>query len=68
MNFSNDPKKLKQQVVAGGHPASNLFRIRINICNTCPKLIKTTRMCSKCFCFVDLKTKMIEQSCPEEKW
>lgn len=41
---------------------------RIEICVECPHLIKITRQCKECGCFVDLKTKLKTQRCPIEKW
>lgn len=49
-------------------PKTLLDKRRIAICNTCDTLHKPTRMCSACFCFVDLKTKILSQSCPKQKW
>ena len=40
---------------------------RISLCNGCPKLM-VTRQCSECLCFVDLKTKLKQESCPLKKW
>lgn len=64
----SDLKELKKRVEAGEVPASTLFALRLNRCNVCPKLFKPTRTCKVCLCFVDLKTKMISQSCPDNKW
>jgi hypothetical protein len=38
------------------------------ICESCPKLIKITRQCSECLCFVDLKTTIKQEKCPLDKW
>jgi hypothetical protein len=64
----SDAKKIKEKVVAGETPAIFLHKARINTCNTCPHLIKITRICGKCFCLVDLKVRLTEQQCPEDKW
>jgi hypothetical protein len=39
---------------------------RLSICNNCP-FFKDNR-CSKCGCFMNIKTAWAEQSCPEGKW
>lgn len=40
---------------------------RITICNTCDQLT-SLRNCRKCGCFVDAKTKLLDTSCPLNKW
>jgi len=40
---------------------------RISICNSCEHLTQLRR-CNKCGCFVDGKTKLVETSCPLNKW
>jgi len=41
---------------------------RFEICKLCPELISLTKQCKKCGCFMALKTKMKEASCPIGKW
>jgi hypothetical protein len=41
---------------------------RMAICTTCPELIKATRQCKKCGCFMNLKSKLPEAVCPLGKW
>lgn len=41
---------------------------RFNICLSCPELIKLTKQCKKCGCFMALKTKLENASCPIGKW
>lgn len=41
---------------------------RMKICNECPFLIKATSQCKKCGCFMNLKTKLPNASCPVGKW
>jgi hypothetical protein len=45
-----------------------LSKDRLSICYTCPQLIKTTKQCKKCGCFMHLKTKLAEATCPLGKW
>jgi hypothetical protein len=39
---------------------------RLKICYRCQYLLKKTKQCKKCFCFVDEKSKYLNQYC--EKW
>lgn len=41
---------------------------RFEICSTCPELLKITKQCKKCGCFMALKTKLENATCPMGKW
>lgn len=41
---------------------------RFNICLSCPELIKLTKQCKKCGCFMAAKTKLEAAVCPIGKW
>jgi hypothetical protein len=41
---------------------------RMSICSTCPELIKLTKQCTKCGCFMEAKTKLADAFCPLHKW
>lgn len=41
---------------------------RIAICNECPELKPTFRICGQCGCSVDGKVKFSKASCPIGKW
>ena len=41
---------------------------RMEICNGCPELIKLTKQCKECGCFMAVKTKLKLAACPLEKW
>ena len=41
---------------------------RYNICLQCPELIKVTKQCRKCGCFMVAKTKLANATCPLGKW
>jgi hypothetical protein len=41
---------------------------RMSICLGCPELIKLTKQCKKCGCFMVLKTKLQLATCPLGKW
>ncbi len=41
---------------------------RLEICEKCPSLIKSSRRCAECGCFVSAKTQFQFEECPLEKW
>lgn len=41
---------------------------RYEICKACPELIKLTKTCKKCGCFMAAKTKIEAAVCPIGKW
>jgi hypothetical protein len=41
---------------------------RYDICLQCPELIKITKQCKKCGCFMSAKTKYEAAKCPIGKW
>jgi len=42
--------------------------LRLEICRPCENLFKPTFSCKKCGCFMKIKTKLEEATCPEGKW
>jgi hypothetical protein len=48
--------------------APSLAQRRLQICNSCPRLIKSTRNCTKCLCFVDEKIWFSGEKCGIGKW
>lgn len=41
---------------------------RLSICMECPRLIKATKQCKECGCFMDVKAKLFDADCPLGKW
>ena len=41
---------------------------RLSICESCPELIRATKQCKQCGCFMTLKTKLAKAECPLHKW
>lgn len=41
---------------------------RWNICMACDRLIKATRQCKECGCFMKIKVRLKGSSCPLDKW
>lgn len=48
--------------------SSELAEERYSICKACPELIKVTKQCKKCGCFMAAKTKLAGATCPLGKW
>lgn len=46
----------------------SLSNERYSICKSCPELIKLTKQCKKCGCFMPAKTKLQLATCPLSKW
>lgn len=44
------------------------YSTRLETCMSCPKLLTLTNQCGECLCFVKLKTKLKQESCPLLKW
>jgi len=41
---------------------------RFSICHNCPELVKLTKQCKKCGCFMAIKAKIKQAECPLGKW
>jgi hypothetical protein len=41
---------------------------RFAICESCPSLINPTKQCKECGCFMKLKVKLKQATCPLGKW
>lgn len=41
---------------------------RYSICQSCPELIKLTKQCKKCGCFMNAKVTLEKATCPLGKW
>lgn len=41
---------------------------RYSICESCDRLTKTTKQCRECGCFMKLKVKLADATCPLGKW
>lgn len=45
-----------------------ISQLRLDICEECPSLIKLTKTCKECGCFMTMKSKLKEATCPLGKW
>jgi hypothetical protein len=50
------------------YAADKLAESRYDTCLSCPELIKLTKTCKQCGCFMALKTKLQNATCPLNKW
>lgn len=41
---------------------------RLAICNACPHLNKFLKQCNICKCFINYKTGLKEEFCPDKRW
>lgn len=41
---------------------------RVEICSLCPCFRISTRQCSECGCFVDVKAALEAETCPRDYW
>jgi hypothetical protein len=55
-----DPKKPRSD--------KEIIEQRLEICKVCPAFRPRTKRCSKCGCFMELKTTLLQASCPIGKW
>lgn len=44
------------------------FDRRIHACEQCDRMVKDSRQCMECTCFVDLKAWMSTERCPRKRW
>lgn len=42
--------------------------LRIDICLECPRLLKLTKQCKECGCFIKAKARLESSVCPIGKW
>ena len=50
------------------HVTEEIARQRLSVCESCPRLTKTTKQCKECGCFMVLKVKIKNAECPLSKW
>jgi hypothetical protein len=47
---------------------TDVAKKRMSLCSDCPFLVKATTTCTKCGCFMKLKTRLEGSECPIGKW
>jgi len=50
------------------YATDDLANMRYDLCKACPELIQLTKTCKKCGCFMSAKTKLLNATCPLNKW
>jgi len=53
---------------SANYVAEDISSARYAICEVCPSLLKTTKQCKECGCFMKLKVKLEKAVCPLGKW
>jgi hypothetical protein len=53
-----------ENIVAPGH----VIAARVARCEGCRWFIESSRQCRLCTCFIDVKTLLAAESCPEHHW
>ena len=47
---------------------SKVYKERLKICSSCDRYFKPTGTCTRCGCFMRVKAKISNQSCPDKLW
>jgi hypothetical protein len=69
MQLQNGAKVLPTDLLdKSNYTTDEIASTRMQICEACPKLIKLTKQCKECGCFMSLKTKLNTAVCPLNKW
>lgn len=64
-------KDIAKGLLSGELPAisdQELSDERLKVCGSCMHFKKLVRQCELCGCFLDLKTKLLQASCPIDLW
>lgn len=63
-------KSIAKDVIAGKLILSSgeLATERMKVCAECDAYQKLTMQCKLCHCFLPLKAKILDSSCPIDKW
>ena len=48
--------------------SDEVYKERLDICNSCDYFFKPTGQCKKCLCFMSIKARLSFLSCPINKW
>ena len=64
MDYRYIPEGIKQYLIYD----QGIIDTRMDECLKCEHLIKTTKSCKKCGCFMRVKTKFRTAKCPIGKW
>lgn len=67
-NNTKPDAKIRDLFNKHNYTEDELSDARMEICNDCDRLIDLTKQCRECGCFMVLKTKLINASCPLGKW
>ena len=48
--------------------SEEVYKDRLAICKSCKYYFKLTGQCKRCLCFMKVKARLANQSCPVGKW
>lgn len=57
-----------QKKLLGETASEEVAVARLSTCSACDKLYRATWQCKKCGCFVKVKVKFADQTCPIGNW
>lgn len=57
---------LVKYILVGGRVSQEVYKDRLDICNSCEYLKGT--QCGICGCYVKVKAKWTTENCPKNKW
>jgi len=66
--ITNDGPVFPWHLITQEHCDDDTASQRYNMCLDCPHLIKFSKQCSKCGCFMKAKVHILRASCPIGKW
>ena len=61
-------KAIVRYIKFGKRVTFNDYVYRLAVCEVCEHCDKDNWSCKKCGCYLDKKTKMNTENCPEDKW
>lgn len=65
---TNEQEDIDSVGIDGDMDAPNYAVKRWNICVDCDRLIRLTRQCKECGCFMKIKVRLRGAECPLGKW
>jgi len=63
-----DLKNKIKETIAGTRVSTEIAEERMSICKKCEHFFSYTQSCTKCGCFMKVKTILSAAKCPVRKW
>jgi hypothetical protein len=69
-NFTNTMKDVAMNAFSGKGVMTDeqTYDSRMSICSTCPSFKLDVKRCAECGCFMEVKARFANVSCPINKW